>query len=249
MITQARGLDPRRKDKIMAELIKIDRNGTKYYEGMITCDRCGGKGIYFIGVCNGQLVPSWVDRGVCFKCGGLGKVHGKWKEYTPEYAEKLEARRRAKAEAQAKAFAEEEAQREAERKAKEEDEFETALNELMNLGAERIERERQEAEEKARKAISKHVGEIGDKVDLDVVLEKRAWFDVPSFRGYGMDTMYIFTFRDDLGNALVWKTSKGLAIESGTKVHLTGTIKAHDEYMDEKQTVLTRCKVKAGEQI
>lgn len=224
----------------MAELIRVDRNGTKYYEGMIECDRCNGKGIYYIGVCNGKLVPSWVDRGVCFKCGGLGKVHGKWKEYTPEYAEKLEARRRAKAEAQAKAYAEEEAQREAEeaqreaeRKAKEE--------------AERIERERQEAEEKARKAISKHVGEIGDKVDLDVVLEKRAWFDVPSFRGYGMDTMYIYTFRDENGNALIWKTSKGLVHESGTKVHLTGQIKAHDEYMEEKQTVLTRCKVKAGE--
>lgn len=217
----------------MAELIRTDRNGTKYYEGAVECDRCNGKGIYYIGVCNGQLVPSHVDQGVCFKCGGSGKVQGKWKEYTPEYAEKLEARRRAKAEAQAKAYAEEQAQREAERKAKEE--------------AERIERERQEAEEKARKAISQHVGEVGDKVDLDVVLEKRAWFDVPSFRGFGTDTMYVFTFRDEAGNALVWKTSSGLEIESGTKVRLTGTIKAHDEYMDEKQTVLTRCKVKAGE--
>lgn len=217
----------------MAELIKIDRNGTKYYEGMITCDRCEGKGIYFIGVCNGKLVPSWVDQGICFKCGGTGKVHGKWKEYTPEYAEKLEARRRAKAEEQARLYAEEEARREAERKAKEE--------------AERIAREQEEAQERARKAISQHVGQIGDKIDLDVVLEKRAWFDVPSFRGFGTDTMYVFTFRDQQGNALVWKTGKGLIYEAGTQVHLTGTIKDHSEYKDEKQTVLTRCKVTAGE--
>lgn len=217
----------------MAELIKIDRNGTKYYEGMITCDRCDGKGIYYIGVNNGQLVPSWVDRGICFKCAGAGKVRGKWKEYTPEYAEKLEARRRAKAEAQARQYAEEQAQREAERKAKEE--------------AERIERERVEAQERARKAISQHVGRVGDKIDLDVVLEKRAWFDVPSFRGFGTDTMYVFTFRDQQGNALVWKTGVGLVHEAGTKVHLTGTIKDHNEYDGEKQTVLTRCKVKAGE--
>lgn len=217
----------------MAELIKIDRNGTKYYEGMITCDRCDGKGIYYIGVNNGQLVPSWVDQGVCFKCGGEGKVLSKWKEYTPEYAEKLEAKRRAKAEAQAKAYAEEQAQREAERKAKEE--------------AERIERERAEAEERARKAISQHVGQVGDKIDLDVVLEKSAWFEVPSFRGFGTDTMHVHTFRDQQGNALVWKTSNGLGIEAGQQVHLKGTIKAHDEYKDEKQTVLTRCKVKAGE--
>ena len=217
----------------MAELIKIDRNGTKYYEGMITCDRCDGKGIYYIGVNNGQLVPSWVDQGVCFKCAGAGKVKGKWKEYTPEYAEKLEAKRRAKAEAQARQYAEEQAQREAERKAKEE--------------AERIEKERVEAQERARKAISQHVGQIGDKIDLDVVLEKRAWFDVPSFRGFGTDTMYVFTLRDQQGNALVWKTGVGLVHETGTKVHLTGTIKDHNEYDGEKQTVLTRCKVKAGE--
>lgn len=217
----------------MSTLIKIDRNGTKYYEGMITCDRCDGKGIYYIGVNNGKLVPSWVDQGVCFKCAGAGKVQGKWKEYTPEYAEKLEARRRAKAEEQARLYAEEEARREAERKAKEE--------------AERIAREQEEAQERARKAISQHVGQIGDKIDLDVVLEKRAWFDVPSFRGFGTDTMYVFTFRDQQGNALVWKTSKGLVHETGTKVHLTGTIKDHNEYDGEKQTVLTRCKVKAGE--
>lgn len=217
----------------MAELIKIDRNGTKYYEGMITCDRCDGKGIYYIGVNNGRLVPSWVDQGVCFKCAGAGKVVGKWKEYTPEYAEKLEAKRRAKAEAQARQYAEEQAQREAEQKAKEE--------------AERIEKERVEAQEKARKAISQHIGQIGDKIDLDVVLEKRAWFDVPSFRGFGTDTMYVFTFRDQQGNALVWKTGVGLVYETGTKVHLTGTIKEHNEYDGEKQTVLTRCKVKAGE--
>lgn len=224
---------PPRKGQNMAELIRIDRNGTKYYEGAIECDRCNGKGIYYIGVCNGKPVPSWVDRGLCFKCGGSGKVHGKWKEYTPEYEAKLEAKRRAKAEERAKAYAEEEAQREAERKAKEE--------------AERIAREQEEAEERARKAISKHIGEVGDKIDLDVILEKRAWFDVPSFRGYGRDTMYVYTFRDEQGNALVWKTGKGLVYENGTKVHLAGTIKNHDEYDGEKQTTLTRCKVKAGE--
>ena len=92
------------------------------------------------------------------------------------------------------------------------------------------------------------LGEREDlRKDLDVVLEKRAWFDVPSFRGFGTDTMYVFTFRDQQGNALVWKTGKGLIYEAGTQVHLTGTIKDHSEYKDEKQTVLTRCKVTAGE--
>lgn len=217
----------------MATLIRIDRNGTKYYEGRIECDRCNGKGTYYIGVCNGKLVPSWVDNGVCFKCNGAGYTIGKWKEYAPEYEAKLEAKRRAKAEARAKEYAEEQARIEAEKKAKEE--------------AERIERERAEAEEKAKKAISQYVGQVGDKVELDVILEKNAWFEIPSFRGFGTDTMHVYTFRDDNGNALVWKTSKGLGIENGSRVHIKGTVKDHSEYNDEKQTLLTRCKIEAGE--
>lgn len=213
----------------MATLIRVDKNGTKYFEGEVKCDRCDGVGIYYIGVHNGRPLPSWVDQGVCFKCGGTGKVHGKWKEYTPEYEAKLEAQRRARWEKMEQEQAEEQARLEAERKAKEE--------------AERLEAERQEAEERARKAISQHVGQIGDKIDLDVILEKRAWYEAKSFAGYGTETHYIFTFRDNKGNALVWKTTKGLVYERGEKVHLKGTIKEHSEYDEEKQTVLTRCKV------
>ena len=213
----------------MATLIRVDRNGTKYYEGMIPCDRCDGKGIYIIGVCNGRPVPSWVDNGVCFKCGGSGRVHGKWKEYTPEYEEKLMARRRARIEKYEKEHAEEIARAEAERKAKEE--------------AERKAKEEEERRIREQKAISQYVGEIGDKIDLDVTLEKNAWFEIPSFRGFGTDTMHIYTFRDEKQNAIIWKTSKGLGFENGTKLHLKGTIKDHSEYDEEKQTVLTRCKL------
>lgn len=44
-------------------------------------------------------------------------------------------------------------------------------------------------------------------------------------------------------NAIIWKTSKGLGIEKGSKIHIKGTIKEHSEYDDEKQTVITRAKV------
>lgn len=214
----------------MAKLIRVDRNGTKYFEGLIECDRCDGKGIYIIGVNNGRPVPSWVDNGICFKCHGRGKVEGKWKVYTPEYEAKLEARRKAKREKWEQEHAEEIARRKAERKAKEE--------------AERLAKEAEERERLAKKAISQFVGQIGDKVDLDVTLEKRAWFEIPSFRGFGTDTMHVYTFRDANGNALVWKTTSGTDAETGSRVHLKGTIKDHSEYDDEKQTVLTRCKVK-----
>ena len=61
--------------KIYAKtLVKVDRNGSKHYDGIIDCDRCGGRGWYAIGVHNGQLVPSHVDNAVCYKCHGAGKV-------------------------------------------------------------------------------------------------------------------------------------------------------------------------------
>lgn len=204
----------------MAKLIRIDRNGTKYFEGMISCDRCGGAG----------GADQWKYTGWhCYKCGGTGKIHGKWKEYTPEYEAKLEARRKARAEKWEREHAEEIAKAEQERKAKED--------------AERIAREAEEKRIREQKAISQYVGDVGDKIDIDAVLEKNAWFEIPSFRGFGTSIMHIYTFRDSQGNALIWKTSKGLGFENGEAVHLKGTIKEHSEYDDEKQTVLTRCKV------
>ena len=204
----------------MAILIRVDRNGTKYYEGDVPCSRCGGAG----------GADKWQFTGwTCYQCGGSGKEHGKWKEYTPEYEAKLEAKRKARHEKWEREHAEEIAKAEAERKAKEE--------------AERIAREAEEQRIREQKAISQHFGAVGDKIDLDVILEKSAWFEIPSFRGFGTDTMHIYTFRDDKGNAIIWKTSKGLGIENGQRVHIKGTIKEHSEYDDEKQTVITRCKV------
>ena len=208
----------------MAKLIRIDRNGTKYYEGDVPCSRCGGAG----------GADKWQFTGwTCYQCGGSGKEHGKWKEYTPEYEAKLNARRKAKAEQYEREHAEEIAKAEQERKSKEE--------------ADRIAREAEEKRIQEQKSISQHIGSIGDKIEFDAVLEKSAWFEIPSFRGFGTDTMHIYTFRNESGDAIIWKTSKGLGIENGEKVHVKGTIKEHSEYDNEKQTVLTRCKVTQGE--
>ena len=212
-----------------AKLIKVDRNGTKYFEGLTVCDRCGGEGFYIIGTCNGRPVLSPVDGGICFKCMGMGKVEGKWKEYTPEHEAKLQAKREARWQAKQKELEAEWQKAEAERKAKEE--------------AERIAAEAKAAEEKARKAKSEHVGQVGGKIEADVVLEKKAWFDRPSFAGFGTEKMFIYTFRDTAGNAIVWKTAKGIIYEQGDALHIAGTVKEHSEYQDEKQTVILRCKI------
>ena len=95
-----------------SRLVRVDRNGSKHYEGYITCDRCGGSGIFAYAVINGVVVPTIVDNGVCHKCNGAGKVYGKWIERTAEYQAKLDAKREAK-------WAAEEARIKVEREARE----------------------------------------------------------------------------------------------------------------------------------
>lgn len=214
----------------MATLIKIDRNGSKHWEGLMTCDRCQGRGWFATGVCNGQLVPARPDNAVCYKCLGLGKVHGKWIERTPEYQAKLDAKREAK-------LAKERAEREARQAA---------------IEAERAERERLEAEAKAAeaariaalKAISQYVGEPGTKLTFSGTFDHTAWFT--GHDPFGREEkIFIHSFKDDAGNKIVWKTQKGIRqdIQEGDRVTVTGTVKEHREYKDEKQTALIRCKV------
>jgi DnaJ-class molecular chaperone len=83
------------------KLIKVDKNGTKYYANY-TCQRCGG-----LGGSDKWQFTGWT----CYECGGSG-VSNKpdiYKVYTPEYEAKLNERRAKKA---AKRLAEAEAKAE-----------------------------------------------------------------------------------------------------------------------------------------
>lgn len=209
----------------MARLVKIDRNGSKHFEGNIVCDRCGGAGYYVMGMNNGCAVLSPRDGGVCWKCHGTGTVFGKWIERTPEYQAKLDAKREAKAkakqaewEANAAARAAEKAKREAER----------------------------EAQIKAEKAVSQYVGQVGERVEFKGRYCRTGSWERKSFKGWGTETVYVHTFKDGEGNVFTWKTQSNLCMERDELVIVKGTIKAHAEYKDEKQTELTRCKVDAA---
>lgn len=200
-------------------LIKIDKNGSKHYKGMVTCDRCGGKG--------GSDV--WEMTGyTCYKCGGTGMVEATWIERTPEYQAKLDARR-------------------AKRQAKKQAEFEArqADYEAKKRLAEEAEKAR-EAEIKAQKAISQYVGEAGDKIEMTVTyLGSPHW---TTHMGWMEKTMYAHNFKEANGNKLVWKTeSYPSCLTEGAMVLLKGTIKDHSEYDGEKQTLLTRCKIQEVE--
>ena len=94
---------------------------------------------------------------------------------------------------------------------------------------------KKEAEKKAC-AESEYVGNIGDKVEFDVVAGDVVY---STYTDYGM--LYIYKFLDANKNVYIWKSSKEL---EGDINKIKGTIKNHEEYNGVKQTILTRCRVK-----
>lgn len=271
-------------------LLKVDKNGTKYW-GDYTCRRCGGAG--------GS--DKWQYTGwKCYECGGSGKSDRPdiYKEYTPEYQAKLDARR---AKRQAKRIAELEAKADETRAAwlekhqfdadgftflftgntydrKDEikahgamfdsvlgwhiakpvygfdfvkvhiDEVATpALAWGYTITASKADVDAMKApKQEEPAAVSEHVGNVGDRITFAAKYTHCAYWEIHPV-AWQTATQYLHTFTDENGNVFVWKTTNGLALEVGDAVTVTGTIKEHGEYNDVKQTVLQRCKVKAGE--
>ena len=83
---------------------------------------------------------------------------------------------------------------------------------------------------------SKHVGNIGDKIQFDV-----SDFAVLSSYMTPYGYKYIYKFVDMDQNIFIWRTGKVIAPE-GVK-HVFGTVKCHSEFKNEAQTELIRCKV------
>lgn len=99
------------------------------------------------------------------------------------------------------------------------------------------EREVERQQQAKHAAASKHVGSVKERLTFRAVVERKSWFE----GAYGVT--HIYKFRDSDGNALTWFASRDQGVEIGDTVRLTGTVKKHDEYRGEAQTVLTRCKV------
>lgn len=100
-----------------AKILKqFEKGGKPYATIQIKCDRCT-KGIYAIGVENGQIKPHPVANGVCFKCGGTGYLTKDVRLYTEKELESMERAneraRQKKAEEQEKKMKAEFAQRKA----------------------------------------------------------------------------------------------------------------------------------------
>lgn len=74
-------------------------------------------------------------------------------------------------------------------------------------------------------------------IDLPVVLKRKSGYQTR----FGWSDIY--TFMNGY-NVIVWFTSSNINLEEGKKYLLSATIKAHNEYKGEKQTVVKRTTVK-----
>lgn len=91
--------------------------------------------------------------------------------------------------------------------------------------------------EKELKAKSNFYGNIKDKIEKELTLQKVFTFETD----FGL--CHIYKFVDVEGNIFIWKTSKYIKNEEGETIKIKGTIKDHNEYKGENQTILTRCKI------
>ena len=93
----------------------------------------------------------------------------------------------------------------------------------------------QEQHREETKGLSEYVGNVGEKLTIDVKEAKlvTSWETV-----YGWTHLYKFVTSDN--NVLVWYASRAY---EGEPKRITGTVKDHKEYDGEKQTILTRCKI------
>lgn len=78
----------------------FEKNGKKYVEVRGACPRCGGSGIFYVGVHNGHGIPAAPDGGVCYTCSGSGFITKEVRVYTEK---ELAASQKAKERRQQKA--------------------------------------------------------------------------------------------------------------------------------------------------
>lgn len=119
--------------------------------------------------------------------------------------------------------------------------------------AELVRQEEAAAAEQARRdaLVKGFAGEVGEKLTgLTGTVTVAKSFEVRSYSGYGTDVkMFVVVTLD---NGQVVKTSgtgRSLyALNRGDTVTVGGTVKSHDEYEGQDQTVLTRAKITVTEQ-
>jgi hypothetical protein len=244
----------------------VEIDGATYRTGTIdgilhvfeTCDRCGGSGQY--------PSPAW--QGVCLGCNGKG---GKWAKYdnvikraarNAAAAKRADAKSAAKAVAAASASAAFLASKPADEvalvQASEHHIAQDILSKLNTYGSvseaqwalalkvstEAIERAAAHAAAQASAQAAGHLGNIGDKVELDVTVTRVSSFETQSFNGFSMETKYVIAMVTAQGHELNTFTNGAFVdvAEEGAQLRIKATVKSHGDYQGKPQTTLIRVK-------
>ena len=87
------------------------------------------------------------------------------------------------------------------------------------------------------KGESEYVGEVGDKLNIYLTCTHVHHFESI----YGLNTLHTFT--DANNNIFVWSTM-AKTLEVGKTYHITATVKDHQTYHNQCQTILKNCRIK-----
>jgi hypothetical protein len=90
-----------------------------------------------------------------------------------------------------------------------------------------------------RRANSKHTGTVGKRQKFTATVVRVSSYERQRFGGYSNEVVWIISMSDEEGNTLVSK-SPAFHAEKGEKLTFKATVKAHDEYQGERQTVIQR---------
>lgn len=94
------------------------------------------------------------------------------------------------------------------------------------------------AKHAAPQGESKHVGKPDERLNFGAA---RVLHVTPLENYYG--TKYLYGFLTDQGDVVKWFANKSQGLLRGERVTLVGTVKSHDIYNGNKQTIITRAKV------
>ena len=120
------------------------------------------------------------------------------------------------------------------------------------INSRKFEAEKKAKQEQAKKfndsLNNEFLGEIKEKVSVKVRLIHHRVFE-NCWDGYHITYTNNYTFMDEQGHLIQWKTTKNLfddtekVIADKTELNLQGIVKAHNEFKDRYYTILTRCKI------
>lgn len=231
------------------------KSGRPYYRYVPKCGRCGGHG--------GS--EAWRYTGYnCYDCGGTGLGQPRREPlYTQDQLDRLNAARAKAAARRAQLAAEQRAAEEA-RQAAERAEWQVRnadfLRKLDRLAGDEYwagfakdfnARVRDPSPRQvevvdaalariAARAASEYIGKEGDRVELDLVVD-RVVDITPANQPYGFGRRYLYLLRAG-ANRVVYK---GDCLPFEGEFRVKASIKGHEAYQGEKQTLIARPKVLA----